>query len=137
MTERQQELERRLQDVTGQLGSNKKGTKKGKYQDRSCVLLLTTKINNNISVMLQFAFSRSFLDDSSKANPQNQSRQSSSSSSSDSSSSSSSDSSSSDSSDSEAGQSSKMYKIMITIIINEKKRAQLIYKVVEKSHNVR
>ncbi|XP_070493566.1 bromodomain-containing protein 2-like isoform X2 [Chironomus tepperi] len=28
MTERQQELERRLQDVTGQLGSNKKGTKK-------------------------------------------------------------------------------------------------------------
>lgn len=30
MTERQQELERRLQDVTGQLGSNKKGTKKGK-----------------------------------------------------------------------------------------------------------
>lgn len=29
MSERQQELERRLQDVTGQLGSNKKGAKKG------------------------------------------------------------------------------------------------------------
>jgi hypothetical protein len=29
MTERQQELERRLQDVTGQLGSSKKSTKKG------------------------------------------------------------------------------------------------------------
>lgn len=31
MTERQQELERRLQDVTGQLGSSKKNTKKGEY----------------------------------------------------------------------------------------------------------
>lgn len=30
MTERQQELERRLQDVTGQLGSSKKSAKKGK-----------------------------------------------------------------------------------------------------------
>lgn len=30
MNERQQELERRLQDVTGQLGSGKKSAKKGK-----------------------------------------------------------------------------------------------------------
>jgi hypothetical protein len=29
MSERQQELERRLQDVTGQLGSSKKNAKKG------------------------------------------------------------------------------------------------------------
>lgn len=33
MTERQQELERRLQDVTGQLGSSKKNAKKGKLVD--------------------------------------------------------------------------------------------------------
>lgn len=31
MNERQQELERRLQDVTGQLGSGKKSAKKGKF----------------------------------------------------------------------------------------------------------
>jgi hypothetical protein len=31
MTERQQELEKRLQDVTGQLGSGKKSAKKGEF----------------------------------------------------------------------------------------------------------
>lgn len=30
MAEKKQELEKRLQDVTGQLGTGKKGTKKGK-----------------------------------------------------------------------------------------------------------
>lgn len=32
MTERQQELERRLQDVTGQLGTGKKSAKKGIFK---------------------------------------------------------------------------------------------------------
>lgn len=31
MAEKKQELEKRLQDVTGQLGSNKKQAKKGKF----------------------------------------------------------------------------------------------------------
>lgn len=39
MTERQQELERRLQDVTGQLGSGKKSAKKGKFLKMSISLL--------------------------------------------------------------------------------------------------
>jgi len=122
MTERQQELERRLQDVTGQLGSNKKGTKKGKLSSNVLNIhelnggprfqqlpTYKRKLGFPFIIISLYYIDRAamffflFLDDSSKANPQNQSRQSSSSSSSDSSSSSSSDSSSSDSSDSEAG----------------------------------
>lgn len=38
MNERQQELERRLQDVTGQLGSGKKSAKKGKWRGLSKAL---------------------------------------------------------------------------------------------------
>lgn len=99
MTERQQELERRLQDVTGQLGSSKKSAKKGE-------LFAIKSSNMFIKIFLMFSFNFPlfllfFLEDISKANPQ--ARQTSSSSSSDSSSSTSSDSSSSDSSDSEAG----------------------------------
>lgn len=89
MNERQQELERRLQDVTGQLGSGKKSAKKGKL----------SRLRDNFSSLIPLHST----DDSNKANAQAPNRQSSSSSSSDSSSSSSSDSSSSDSSDSEAG----------------------------------
>lgn len=106
MTERQQELERRLQDVTGQLGSNKKSTKKGKCRYVFKISKAKT-VNSHIENLFvnheSLKHFKLILDDSSKINPQNQSRQSSSSSSSDSSSSSSSDSSSSDSSDSEAG----------------------------------
>lgn len=36
MTERQHELERRLQDVTGQLGSGKKSAKKGLFMSSRC-----------------------------------------------------------------------------------------------------
>lgn len=95
MTERQQELERRLQDVSGQLGSGKKSAKKG--------ILMMLEIPLWTSNWFHCLCSWLFLDDSSKTNAQAPNRQSSSSSSSDSSSSSSSDSSSSDSSDSEAG----------------------------------
>lgn len=90
MNERQQELERRLQDVTGQLGSGKKSAKKG-------------KLVFNPSTGSSFIISFLNPSDENKTNAQAPNRQSSSSSSSDSSSSSSSDSSSSDSSDSEAG----------------------------------
>lgn len=90
MNERQQELERRLQDVTGQLGSGKKNAKKGELRE-------------DLHVECELIFCSLPTEDSSKVNAQATNRQSSSSSSSDSSSSSSSDSSSSDSSDSEAG----------------------------------
>jgi hypothetical protein len=94
MNERQQELERRLQDVTGQLGSGKKNAKKGR-----CRNLFNYRSDRTLYFLDLFLST----EDSSKVNAQATNRQSSSSSSSDSSSSSSSDSSSSDSSDSEAG----------------------------------
>lgn len=46
MNERQQELERRLQDVTGQLGSGKKSTKKGKDFEFS-----TLSVTKNVSLL--------------------------------------------------------------------------------------
>lgn len=46
MNERQQELERRLQDVTGQLGSGKKSAKKGMCL---CVLIVAL-INRDVSI---------------------------------------------------------------------------------------
>lgn len=114
MNERQQELERRLQDVTGQLGSGKKSAKKGK-------LVFNSSTGSSFII--------SFLNpsDENKANAQAPNRQSSSSSSSDSSSSSSSDSSSSDSSDSEAGQTinvltvSQNYLFLIKALKSQKK----------------
>lgn len=97
MAEKKQELEKRLQDVTGQLGSNKKTAKKGKLV-LPCILWIDNCYSNENN-------NRHIIDEATSkvetVPPAN--RPSSSSSSSDSSSSSSSDSSSSDSSDSEAG----------------------------------
>lgn len=39
MAEKKQELEKRLQDVTGQLGSAKKSAKKGEWLKLHCVVL--------------------------------------------------------------------------------------------------
>lgn len=38
MAEKKQELEKRLQDVTGQLGTNKKTTKKGECCNLTCII---------------------------------------------------------------------------------------------------
>lgn len=96
MAEKKQELEKRLQDVTGQLGSGKKSAKKGKeWKERPLVDFV---INHIVCLSLLPS-----TEGGSKVDPTPAGNLSSSSSSTDSSSSSSSDSSSSDSSDSEAG----------------------------------
>lgn len=99
MVEKKQELEKRLQDVTVQLGASKKATKKGKLKITLYGELTDLIYSLSLSLFV-------FVDEttSSKVEAvQPTNPMSSSSSSSDSSSSSSSDSSSSDSSDSEAG----------------------------------
>lgn len=109
MAEKKQELEKRLQDVTGQLGSAKKAQKKGNFHLISTSLTwYHKKIERNILWIKSHTFSFSIPVEEAAAGkletvPPPGNNNSSSSSSSDSSSSSSSDSSSSDSSDSDAG----------------------------------
>lgn len=104
MAEKKQELEKRLQDVTGQLGSAKKANKKGKYLNRQyqCLARPNHWISN-VNLLNFFFFAVEEAAAGKLEVPPPAGHLSSSSSSSDSSSSSSSDSSSSDSSDSEAG----------------------------------
>lgn len=101
MAERKQELEKRLQDVSGVLGTAKKSTKKGaflsQHQFSRCIL---TEIVHFLFLFIYFIF---FIVDEAAKEAAHASRLSSSSSTTDSTSSSSSDSSSSDTSDSEAG----------------------------------
>lgn len=98
MAEKKQELEKRLQDVTGQLGASKKATKKGNTSNwRGELTDLIYSLSRSLFLFADETTS-SKVEAVQPTNPV-----SSSSSSSDSSSSSSSDSSSSDSSDSEAG----------------------------------